>query len=77
MFAGWRPERALLGAYLFGGVSVIQLHMQAFGIDIDAQYLSMAPYLATIVVLALISHDKTRQRMNAPAALGRPFFQSS
>ncbi len=77
VFAGWRPERALLGAYLFGGVSVIQLHMQAFGIDIDAQYLSMAPYLATIVVLALISHDKTRQRMNAPAALGRPFFQSS
>ncbi len=77
VFAAWKPGRALLGAYLFGGVTVIQLHVQGFGVEIDAQYLSMLPYLVTIVVLVLISRDKTRANLNAPACLGRSFYASS
>ena len=77
VFAAWRPGRALIGAYLFGGVSVVQLHIQGFGVEIEAQYLSMTPYLMTILVLAAISHDKTRTKLNAPACLGRPFYAAS
>ena len=77
VFAAWRPGRALLGAYLFGGVTVVQLHIQGFGVDIDAQILSMLPYLITILVLVLISHDKARANFNAPACLTKPFFASS
>jgi ABC-type uncharacterized transport system permease subunit len=77
VFSAWRPGRALMGAYLFGGVTVIQLHVQGLGVDIDAQYLSMLPYLVTVLVLVVISHDKTRANLNAPACLGRPFFASS
>jgi len=77
VFASWRPGRALIGAYLFGGVTVAQLHIQGFGIDVDAQYLSMLPYLVTILVLVLISHNKARAHLNAPACLGKPFFASS
>ena len=77
VFAAWRPGRALLGAYLFGGVTVVQLHIQGFGVDIDAQILSMLPYLITILVLVLISHDKARANLNAPACLTKPFFASS
>jgi general nucleoside transport system permease protein len=74
VFAAWRPWRALAGAYLFGGISVVQLHAQGFGLGIDAQILAMIPYLATIVVLVVISADKMRLKLNAPACLGRPFF---
>ncbi len=77
VFAAWRPGWALLGAYLFGGVTVIQLHIQGFGVDIDAQLLSMLPYIVTIVVLVVISRDKIRAKLNAPACLGKPFFGSS
>lgn len=76
VFATWRPGRALIGAYLFGGVTVLQLHIQGLGVDIEAQYLSMAPYLVTILVLAAMSHDKTRIKLNAPACLGRSFYAS-
>ena len=77
VFASWRPGRLLIGAYLFGGVTVAQLHAQGFGIDIDAQYLSMLPYLVTILVLVLISHNKARVSLNAPACLAKPFFAPS
>ncbi len=77
VFSAWRPGRALLGAYLFGGVTVIQLHVQGLGVDIDAQYLSMLPYLVTILVLVAISRDKTRANLNAPACLGKSFYASS
>ena len=77
VFASWRPGRALIGAYLFGGVTVAQLHVQGFGINIDAQYLSMLPYLVTILVLVLISHNKARVSLNAPACLAKPFFAPS
>lgn len=76
VFSAWRPGRALIGAYLFGGVTVLQLHTQGLGVAIEAQYLSMAPYLATILVLVLISRDKTKTKLNAPACLGRPFYAS-
>ena len=74
VFSAWRPGRALFGAYLFGSISILQLHSQASGIKIDAQLLSMLPYLATILVLVLISRDKMRAKLNAPACLGKPFY---
>jgi len=72
-FATWRPMRVLLGAYLFGGVSMLQFHLQAEGVQIASQLLSMLPYLATIVVLALISRNPAWIRANMPASLGRAF----
>ncbi|MDF2232751.1 ABC transporter permease [Albimonas sp. CAU 1670] len=74
VFASWKPWRAVLGAYIFGGVTIAQLNLQALGVAIESQYLSMTPYLVTIVVLVIISADKRRARMNAPACLGRPFY---
>lgn len=73
VFATWRPWRALLGAWLFGGITIIQLHVQGMGVDLPSQVLSMLPYLATIVVLVLISRDSTRIRLNAPASIGKVF----
>ncbi len=72
-FAAWRPERVLLGAYLFGGVTMLQLYLQAGGIQVPSHLLAMLPYLATIVVLAVISRDATRMRVSMPASLGKPF----
>ena len=74
VFATWRPSRLLLGAYLFGGVSLLQLFLQGQGVRIPSQFLTMLPYLATIVVLVLISRDRARIRLNAPASLGKPFY---
>ena len=73
VFATWKPWRVVAGAYLFGGVTLAQFQAQALGVEIPAQYLSMLPYVATIVVLALISRDANAIRLNAPASLGRPF----
>ncbi len=76
-FATWRPARVLLGAYLFGGVTMLQFALQAAGIDVASQLLAMLPYLATIVVLALISRNPTWIRINMPASLGKPFHPGS
>lgn len=76
VFATWRPARVMVGAYLFGGVTIIQFHVQGFGVDIPSQLLSMLPYLATIVVLVLISRDINTIRLNAPASLGRAYHPS-
>lgn len=76
VFACWRTGRVLLGAYLFGGISILQLHAQAMGIGIPSQVMSMLPYLATILVLVLISRDKYKITLNAPASLGRPFHSN-
>ncbi|WP_404378757.1 ABC transporter permease [Caenispirillum salinarum] len=73
VFATWRPFRVLLGAWLFGGVTIMQLHAQGAGIAVPSQLMSMLPYIATIVVLVLISRDATRIRMNAPASIGKVF----
>ena len=70
VFATWRPMRVLIGAYLFGGVTILQFHVQALGVDIASQWLSMLPYLATIAVLVAISRDAAKIRLNAPASLG-------
>jgi ABC-type uncharacterized transport system permease subunit len=71
-FASWRPGRVLLGAWLFGGVMLLQFHLQAQGVAIASHLLAMLPYLATIVVLALISRNPGWIRANMPASLGRP-----
>ena len=73
VFAAWRPFRVLAGALLFGGITILQLHSQGFGLKIDAQILSMLPYLATIAVLVLISRDGSGRRLRAPQSLGKVF----
>ncbi|WP_114961645.1 ABC transporter permease [Tritonibacter mobilis] len=72
VFASWKPWRALLGAYLFGGVTVVQLNLQAAGVAIPVEYLAMSPYLITILVLVILSADKS----SAPASLSRSFHAS-
>lgn len=73
VFASWRPLRVLAGAYLFGAITIGQLHTQALGFGIPSQLLSSLPYLATIVVLVLISRNRRLTMVNTPASLGRPF----
>lgn len=72
-FATWRPARVLVGAYLFGGITILTYHMQAMGVPIASQLLSMAPYLATILVLVIISRNADWIRLNMPTSLGRNF----
>ncbi|MDP6572062.1 MAG: ABC transporter permease [Rhodospirillales bacterium] len=76
VFATWRPARVLLGAYLFGGITIMGLHVQAAGFAISSHLVATLPYLATVLVLVLISRDATRIKLNAPAALGKPFHSS-
>lgn len=76
-FATWRPARVLLGAYLFGGVTMLQFALQGAGVQVSSQLLAMLPYLATIVVLALMSRNPTWIRVNMPASLGKPFHPGS
>lgn len=73
VFASWRPGRALIGAYLFGAVSIGQLFAQSRGIGIPSQFLSALPYLATIAVLVIISLNRRMTLINTPASLGKPF----
>ena len=77
VFASWRAGRVLLGAYLFGGVTVLQLNLQAAGIAIPVELLSMSPYLITILVLVIMSSDRNRSAQAAPASLGRSFHASN
>ena len=74
VFASWKPWRALLGAYLFGGITVLQLNLQAAGVAIPVEYLSMSPFLITILVLVIIS---AKGNHGAPASLGRLFHASN
>ncbi len=76
-FATWRPGRVLLGAYLFGGVTMLQFHFQAAGVEVASEFLNTLPYLATVVVLALISRNPAWIRLNMPASLGKPFYPGS
>jgi simple sugar transport system permease protein len=76
-FATWRPARVLLGAYLFGGVTMLQFKLQSEGVQVSSQLLTMLPYLATIVVLVLISRNASWIKANMPASLGKPFFPGS
>ncbi len=77
VFASWRPGRMLFGAYLFGAISIMQLHGQAWGLAVPAQVMSMLPYLATILVLVLISRDQGKIRRDAPASIGKAFHPTS
>src|SRR5437762_605533 len=72
VFASWRPGRLVVGAYLFGAVSILQLHAQGWGVGIPSQFMSALPYLATVIVLVLISRARTGGS-TAPAALGTVF----
>jgi general nucleoside transport system permease protein len=73
VFATWKPLRVLFGAYLFGGVTVLQLYAQGFGLDIPSEILSMLPYAATIIVLVIICRDPKTILLNQPASLGKSF----
>ena len=77
VFATWRPRRVLAGAYLFGGVTLATFQAQASGVAVPSQLLAMLPYLATIIVLAIISRDALAIRLNAPSSLGKPFHPAS
>jgi len=76
VFASWRPWRVLIGAYLFGGITVLQLNLQAAGARIPVEYLSMSPYLITILVLVIMSSGRGRASTAAPASLGQHFHAS-
>jgi len=76
-FATWRPVRVLLGAYLFGGVSMLGFYLQSTGVNVPSQFLSMLTYIAPIVVLALISRNPAFIRVNMPASIGKPFYPGS
>ncbi len=73
VFATWIPTRVMIGAYLFGAVTILGFHAQAAGVRIPSQFLSALPYLATIIVLVLISQNRAKLRANTPAVLGKPF----
>ncbi|QAU45787.1 ABC transporter permease [Bradyrhizobium guangzhouense] len=72
VFASWRPGRLVVGAYLFGAVTILQLHAQGWGVGIPSQFMSALPYLATVIVLVLLSRARTGGS-TAPAALGTVF----
>lgn len=73
VFSSWRPWRVLAGGYLFGAVTIGQLHTQALGVNVPSQFLSALPYAATVVVLVLISRNRRTTLINTPASLGKPF----
>ncbi|MFW5655432.1 MAG: ABC transporter permease [Roseicyclus sp.] len=76
VFASWKPWRVLIGAWLFGGISALQLRLQAEEVDVPVALLDSSPYLVTILVLVIISSDRTRAALNAPGALGKVFHAS-
>ena len=73
VFGTWRAGRIAFGAYLFGAITILQLHVQGWGINIASQFMTMLPYIATVVVLVLISQDRTKIKMNAPKSIGKAF----
>jgi general nucleoside transport system permease protein len=77
VFSTWRPERILVGAWLFGGVTILQLQGQALGLAVPSELLSALPYIATIVVLVLISRDRRALVRHFPKSLGQPFRPSN
>jgi simple sugar transport system permease protein len=77
VFSTWKPLWLALGSLLFGFVTIAQFQAEGLGLDLSPHLLAMLPYLATVVVLVLISRDATRLKLNAPAALGRPFHATA
>lgn len=76
VFACWRPERVLLGAYLFGLASILHLVLQGLGFEASPNLLAMLPYIATILVLVILSRDQLRNRLHTPMSLGKPYRPS-
>ena len=76
VFATWKPWRLLVGAYIFGGVAIMQMNLQAIGVKLPGQFFNMMPYLATIIVLVFISSNKLRLKLSAPSSLNIPFEKS-
>ncbi|MGD1036019.1 MAG: ABC transporter permease [Roseiarcus sp.] len=74
VFATWRPAWLLGGAYLFGAIMYLSLYVQGLGVPIPSPLISALPYIVTVVVLAIISRDRRRIRLNQPACLGKPFY---
>jgi simple sugar transport system permease protein len=74
VFATWKPTRLLLGAYLFGGITILQFHAQGLGIAVPVQVLAALPYVGTVIVLVAISRDKRLLQLNLPASLGKSFL---
>ena len=74
VFASWQPFRLLVGAYIFGGVTLLQLNLQALGVEINVALLSMSPYLVTIAVLVFMSARRAKGSLEAPRSLGKTFF---
>ena len=75
VFATWSPLKVVVGAIIFGGITILQLHMQAMGIRIPVQFLSALPYIMTIVVLVIISRDSRKIKLNTPTSLGQIFYK--
>lgn len=73
VFASWRVGYLVMGAYLFGIASILHLVVQGFGFDISPNLLAMMPYLATLVVMVLISSDAMKQKLSTPMSLSKPF----
>jgi simple sugar transport system permease protein len=73
VFATWRPARVMVGAYLFGGVTIAGFFAQGAGVDVTSQLLSALPYVATIIVLVFISRNVSTIRLNSPVSLGRSY----
>lgn len=73
VFATWRPERVLLGAYLFGAASILHLVLQGLGWRVSTDLLAMLPYVVTIAMLVLLSWNPARTRLNTPLSLGQPY----
>lgn len=74
IFSGWMPQRAILGAYLFGGLDVLSFKLQAIGFGVSYHFMRMIPYIFTIVVL-LFSVIREREKFGAPSSLGKPYFR--
>jgi general nucleoside transport system permease protein len=73
VFATWKPRGVMVGAYLFGGVTMLQFHGQGLGLAVPSEFLSMLPYLATIVVLVIICRNPQTILLNKPMSLGQNF----
>ena len=77
VFATWKPWRLLVGAYIFGGVAIMQMKLQAFGVELPGQFFNMMPYIATLIVLVFISSNKVRLKLSAPSCLNIPYEKNS
>ena len=73
VFGTWLPLRVAIGALLFGAISILQLNAQGYGVALPPQFLNSLPYLTTVIVLVIISRNRTLLRVNTPACLGQAF----